>query len=203
MSIIGGKLKLKGAFQKKLDQEKKNAQKDIDPLEEENLAFTDGPKELKKVEFAPEPGSGRIITSATTVHGKDTKFQTQLKQGDFIIVLHPTTLEKEEREIMVALSDKSAALKAPFSSDLISFTQFEIRKKPEFKEAGEDLEKKFEERLESMSKKIKKPEAMLEYREKTGMWGYKNVKEKFNKELTREELLDMRAKKSRDKFCWI
>ena len=54
-----------------------------------------------------------------------------------------------------------------------------------------------------MSKKIKKPESMLEYREKTGMWGYKTVKQKFEKELTKEELLDMRAKKSRDKFCWI
>lgn len=203
MSIIGGKLKLKG-YQSKPESSKRRLQQDTADPEEEKLQFKEGPKELVKVEYAPEPGTGRLITSGTTVHGKDTKFQTQIKSGDFVIVMNPTTLAKEEREVVVVLSDKSAALKAPFSSDLISFTQFEIKKKPEFKEPEESLlEGQFEERLEGLSKKIKKPEATLEYREKTGMWGYKTVKQKFDKEMTKEELLDMRAKKSRDKFCWI
>jgi hypothetical protein len=202
MSIIGGKLKLKGSFQRKSEKEKRAAEKEDDLLESEKIDFNEGPKELQKIEFAPEPGTGRIITSGTTVHGKESKFMSQIKSGDFIIIQHPTTFQKEERELVVVLSDKSASLKTPFSSDLISFSQFDFRKKAEFREP-ESLEQKFEERLESMSKKIKKPESMLEYREKTGMWGYKTIKQKFEKELTKEELLDMRAKKSRDKFCWI
>jgi len=201
MSVIGGQLKFKGGS-KNLDRYRSKPAKEEESPEEEKITFNEGPKKIEKVEFPPEDGVGRIITSGTTVHGKDTKFLTQIKSGDFIIILHPTTLQKEEREVMVALSDKSAALKSPFSSDLISFSQFEIRKKPEFKEPEEDLAEEYEEKLNKMSKKIKKPESVLEYREKTGMWGYKTVKTKLDKELTREELLDLRAKKSRDKFCW-
>ena len=69
----------------------------------------------------------------------------------------------------------------------------------------QSLGEEYKERLDSMSKKIKKPDqdAVLEYREKTGMWGYKTIKQKMDKEMTREQLLDMRTKKSRDKFCWF
>lgn len=36
------------------------------------------------------------------------------------------------------------------------------------------------------------------------MWSYKTVKEELDsKDMTKEKLLNMRSKKSRDKFCWI
>jgi len=208
MSIIGGKLKLKGSkpnsFSTKAAAPAADTHDDEDELNPvEKLSFNEGSKPLEKIDYAPEPGVGRLITSSTTIHGKDTKFLTQIKNGDFIIVQNPTTLQKEEKEVSIVLSDKSASLKSPFSFDIISFSQFDIRKKSEWKEPEESLESKYEEKLQKMSKKIQKPEAVLEYREKTGMWGYKSVKTKFDKEMTREELLDMRAKKSRDKFCWI
>ena len=35
------------------------------------------------------------------------------------------------------------------------------------------------------------------------MWGYKVIREEVSGVKTREDILDMRAKKGRDKFCWI
>lgn len=35
------------------------------------------------------------------------------------------------------------------------------------------------------------------------MWGYKVIKEKLDDKLGREDILDLRSKKNRDKFCWI
>ena len=204
MSIIGGKLKLKGSG-KNLDRYKKKVADEPEVPEDEKIDFNETLQEPQLVEYTPENGTGRIITSSTTIHGKDTKFQVQLNNGDFLIVMNPNTLQKEERELAVVLSDKSASLKAPFSSDIVSFSQFEFRKKPELKVQDQSLGEEYKERLDSMSKKIKKPDqdAVLEYREKTGMWGYKTIKQKMDKEMTREQLLDMRTKKSRDKFCWF
>lgn len=207
MSVIGGKLKLKGAAQSTLDAENKKYKKEkpkASEADEDDVELIPEQKKVQKIiEHPPHPGTGRIITSGTTVHGQETKFKTELANGDKIIITKPDTLEKEEREIMVVFSDKSALLSSAFSSNLITGCPFEIKKKPEVKEE-ETLEEKFNEKLNKMSKKIKKEEnSVFEYREKVGMWGYKTIREKQDRELTREELLDMRAKKNRDKFCWF
>lgn len=123
--------------------------------------------------------------------------------GDTIIVLNPQTLVKEERKLTAILSDKSASLNEPFDNDLMSYTQFDFKKKTVEKDADESLEEKYVAKLSSLSKKIKKEKTSLEYREKKGMWGYKTIKENLEGEKTREELLDLRSKKNRDKFCWF
>jgi hypothetical protein len=56
--------------------------------------------------------------------------------------------------------------------------------------------------FEGITKKIKKPTSTLEYRQRVGMWAYKTFKEKIDGELSREQLLELRAKKNRDKHCW-
>jgi hypothetical protein len=35
------------------------------------------------------------------------------------------------------------------------------------------------------------------------MWGYNKVKQEVGSSETREKILDLRAKKGRDKFCWV
>lgn len=35
------------------------------------------------------------------------------------------------------------------------------------------------------------------------MWGYRQVKENLDGDFNREKILNLRAKKNRDKFCWI
>ena len=206
MSIVSGKLKFKGNFQTKLEKEEKKYKKKSPTVSIEKEILTEKKsKEPILVEFSPEPGTGRLITSGLTVHGKDTKFMSQIKNGDFIVIQDETTFDKEERPVSAVLSDKSMALSTPFSSDVITYKTFEIRKKPEYKEPEDTLEEKYEKKLQNFSKKIKKDVPVLEYREKKGMWGYKLIKEELDdkKEITREDLLDLRSKKSRDKFCWI
>lgn len=112
---------------------------------------------MKKIEFEPKDGTGRILTSGTTVHGKDSKFMSEIKQGDTIIVRHPTTYQKEERKVIVVLSDRSLSINQAFSTDLISYTEFEFKKKDEFQEEEETLEEQYNKKLEENSKKIKKP----------------------------------------------
>ena len=60
----------------------------------------------------------------------------------------------------------------------------------------------YQEKLSYVSKKIKKPKTNLEFRIKKGMWGYKTVKEEYEGELSREELLDKRSRDKGDKWCW-
>eukprot|EP01016_Furgasonia_blochmanni_P008464 TRINITY_DN1343_c0_g1_i12.p1 TRINITY_DN1343_c0_g1~~TRINITY_DN1343_c0_g1_i12.p1 ORF type:complete len:323 (+),score=88.67 TRINITY_DN1343_c0_g1_i12:116-970(+) len=205
MSIVKGKLKFKGGFEEKVKREEKKIKHNIEKEKErEEPAFQiPEKKEVETIEFPVQSGSGRIITSGKTVHGKDTLFSKELQQFDKIIILHPTTLVKEERIIQVILSDRSLGIDEPFSSDLITYTQYEFQKKPVQKEADETLEEKYDKKLKDLSKKIVKDKSVLEFREKTGMWGYKVIKEQIEGKRTNEELLDMRAKKGRDKFCWI
>jgi len=205
--MISGKLKFKGNFQDKLNKEQRKLKREIidskEPEEEKIAVIESKSKEPILVEFLPVPGAGRLITSGATVHGKDTKFMSEMKHGDFIVVQHPTTFEKEEIVASAVLSDKSIALASGFSSDLISYTQYEIRKKPEYRVPDDTVDEKYEKKIQDLSKKIKKEKPVLEYRQKKGMWGYNTIKEKLDKEATREDLLDLRSKKNRDKHCWI
>jgi hypothetical protein len=50
-----------------------------------------------------ETGSGRLSTSGTTVHGHEgSKFMTELKAGDAIIVTHPNTNVDESKTLTAA-----------------------------------------------------------------------------------------------------
>ncbi|CAK9092302.1 unnamed protein product [Durusdinium trenchii] len=61
------------------------------------------------------PGSGRIVTNTTTVHGFETKFKDELEVGDTIMVHHPTSLEVELRMVVSVLSQRSSVLHQAFS----------------------------------------------------------------------------------------
>lgn len=76
------------------------------------------------------PGSGKLITSGTTVHGAGTKFSTELKVGDAIEVSHPVSLKPEVRVIKMVLSDTSCGVNAPFSADLVTASEFFVLRLP-------------------------------------------------------------------------
>lgn len=203
MSIIGGRLKFKSS--------RLTPSLPPPPSSPPSLLLPPPPPPSQiQIDYLPKPGSGRIITSGRTIHGKETKFMLEAKLGDEILITHPTSLETERRRITALLSDRSIGISEPFSSDLVSFTQFELKKQSELKEKEGGVDQEFREKIEKLenlnknSKKIKKEEkSLLEYREKKGMWGYRMVKEEVKGGKSKEELLDLRAKKSRDKFCWI
>jgi len=60
----------------------------------------------------------------------DAKFLQELSVGDAIIIQHPTSLVEETRIVRMVLSDVSAAISSPFSSDLVSSTAFYYIKAP-------------------------------------------------------------------------
>lgn len=82
-------------------------------------------------ELVKRKGSGRILSSGTTLMGQvDAKFLQELSVGDAIIIQHPTSLVEETRIVRMVLSDVSAAISSPFSSDLVSSTAFYYIKAP-------------------------------------------------------------------------
>ena len=206
-NFISGKLRFKGSFQKKIQDEEDKIKKVIEKSNEDDLPIAEKHQPSPKkqlIEYKVQQGSGRILTSGKSVHGKDTYFMKELKLGDEIIVTNPTSLLKETRKLTAILSDKSAGINEPFTVDLVSYSQYEFRKQNELKEKDLSLDEKYQIKLNDMSKKIKKEDkSILEFREKKGMWGYKKISEELSGQLTKEQLLDIRSKKNRDKFCWI
>ncbi|KAL4502136.1 hypothetical protein ABPG72_000371 [Tetrahymena utriculariae] len=211
--IIQGKLKLKGSFQKNLDKKEEKVKRQIEDeqvkkaeeifkKDHKSKGQDDQPKILT---FEPEDGQGRILTSSTTIQGDGTKFLSQVKKDDFLIMQNPQSLAKEERKIACVMSDKSLLLYKPFSSDVMSFTQYWFRKQDEIEQKEEDIEDVYKNKFLGLTKKINKEKdsQILEYREKKGMWSYNTVKKEVSKDQSREQLLDQRAKKGRDKFCWF
>lgn len=65
------------------------------------------------------------------------------------------------------------------------------------------MEEQINGKYDKVAKRIKKDDRKeLELRLRTGMWGYRTVKQKLDENVTREEMLNLRSKKNRDKFCW-
>jgi len=145
------------------------------------------------------------------MQGFNTQFKDQVKVGDCILVEHPTSLVTEDRMVVGIMSQRSLHVDQVFSSDFTTTINFEIRKdsvtleraalKAQKRSAEEaTLEDMLEKQL---AKRVKKQKTHFQVREKTGMWGYKNVDKTFKKEPTREELLDMRCKTRHDHWCNI
>mmetsp|Transcript_29910 Transcript_29910/g.27382 ORF Transcript_29910/g.27382 Transcript_29910/m.27382 type:complete len:143 (-) Transcript_29910:290-718(-) len=142
MSLIGGKLKFKGggAPNKKSEREKDlalariKAQREYEELPPELSSDQPAEKEkkIKEIKYDPQDGTGRILTSGTTVHGKDTKFMKEIKAGDTLIIRNPSTLNREERTVIVVLSDRSLSINSAFSTDLSTYTDYEFQKKTEY-----------------------------------------------------------------------
>jgi len=147
------------------------------------------------------------------VQGFESKFKDECAVGDSIVVQHPTSLVEESRTVVGILSQRTLNINEGFSSEWTTMMNYEIRKdsiplqkaaerkrKREAAEGEEEmsLEKAMEQQL---AKRLKAQPKTYQVREKTGMWGYKIVTKTFDKEPTREELLDMRLKTTHDHWC--
>eukprot|EP00916_Digyalum_oweni_P009500 GHVL01016047.1.p2 GENE.GHVL01016047.1~~GHVL01016047.1.p2 ORF type:complete len:207 (-),score=73.91 GHVL01016047.1:696-1316(-) len=196
--IAGGKLTLKSDNSKKSKKHKK--QKIDNIVENEEI--------IEDEKIPVNEGSGRLVSSGETLHGFESRFKSEAEIGDKILVHHPATLEVESGIIVGILSDRNCTLHQGFSSDLISTSTYYIKKDSILINNKKDIEDnndikndiKNDEFNKRLQKQIKKQKSNLTYREKTGMWGYKTVKTELDREYSKEELLDLREKKSRDKF---
>ena len=195
---IGGKLSFKG------DDKKKKKKKSVKPAE--GSASGDGAGADGAPAAGPPPGSiievkrltgiGRLLTSGTTVTGKEgTKFTEQLAVGDVIYCMNESTLVKESAEVRMVLSNVSIAISEPFMSDIITAATFDIDHAVRVPVApgGGAADS-------TAGQKISTGNTLLTYRVKTG-FSYKIVTEKKSKSVSNEQLLNMRAKTKSDRMC--
>ena len=156
---------------------------------------------IKILHFDAVQGTGRVVTSSRSVHGKDSKFMTEVKNGNTLLFFNQTTKETDEAIISMVFSDKSQSLKEPMASNVITYSTFQIKRKDEEVEEDMNTDEIYQDRLNSLNKKVKKSKTILELKSKKGMWGYKTEKEEFRGELSREEMLDQRSPGKGDKWC--
>ncbi|KAG6614537.1 Niemann-Pick C1 protein [Phytophthora cinnamomi] len=206
---VGGKLQLKGGLSLKPAKHKKH-KKEKKEKNKKRAREEENQEEKQPFELVKTRGSGRLLSSGTTLMGQvGSRFLQELSVGDAVVIQHPTSLLEETRIVRMVLSDVSASVSSAFSSDLVSSTPFYFIKAP-----PED-EKHQEEEQEKKKKKMDEQTAFgtyaggterggqITYRvKKSGAYGgYAIVKEDANVERSREELLDIRAKKKGDRHC--
>ena len=136
--------------------------------------------------------------------GYDTKFTKQLHVGD-AIVLKINGLD-EMRVITMCLSDTSINLSSSFSQNVSQPTSFFYINKPQTqreaqaKQAKEASLKEMKEQEERSAGTFGSTKELV-YRERTEHGSYRIKKQKVNGEVSRADLLDLRAKKTSDKYC--
>ena len=217
--VAGGALSVKGGLFKKKKKSKKRKRegrdRDRDDERDGGADGADGASaSASSAAAAPEDeltvvgGLGRITSSGTTVSGHGTKFQAQLRSGDALIISHPTTFAEETRIVKMVLSDLSVAISSPFSTDLITTTPYSFVSAP--RAAADTAAVK---RASAAKANAEEKVAFGTYagdggtkftyrqRRKGAFGGYDIVTEDTGREMSREELLDMRSKKKADRMC--
>ena len=210
MNIIAGKLKFKGAFETKMKHQKKVLQKKLDKIEDQKDQLLHHLSTVERKDAEPvlvhhdiKTGTGRILTSGPTVHGKDTQFTKELKRGDQIQVIDGTRGDRTEfREVGMIYSDRSFCLKEAFPRDVITYSQFDIQPQATLEDTCRDTDTEFKERLEALERvdEVVPDETVVEVKVKKGMWGYKTEKIKVPGNLSREDMVKMRAQFKKDKW---
>lgn len=214
-AVVTGKLKFKGAFEEKAAVQKKVLENRITRLQEEKIEEIQRlrgaesgdrkPVEPKVVVHERVAGTGRITTSGTTVSGKDTVFTKELARGDWIFPIDGTTGRSSQTKVRVSmvLSDRSLILEAALPRDVITFSQFDIQKQDTIEAGEEEIEHQFAERLKAQEIGLdtRPVQTVVEIKKKSGMWGYKTERVVMNGDLSREEVIKLRAQHKKDKWC--
>ena len=140
----------------------------------------------KQIELKKINGSGNIIVSGTTVTGANTKFSTEIKVGDIIGIISPNTKKEEVKIVRFILSDTNLSISSEFSDNITEYLKYfcisQLKPKKTKKEEAFERERKRLKTIESAT-------------------GNRFYRSKGNKQLSREELLDLRLKKSGDRRC--
>jgi hypothetical protein len=189
---VPGPLKLKPSIKSDIRRQIKSLSKAANP--ESLLSSPPLSLEPYDIEQDIHPGTGRIFVSGTTVHGTGTCFMQELKQSGSVIVKIGETVEK--RKVVLVLSDKSACINEPLMQEYSG--EFQCQDPP----IRVDPRKEMEEQVEKRRKMTETTHA-YDIRVKRGPWTYKTTNVVTDKDLTREDLLDIRARKVRDKHCWM
>jgi hypothetical protein len=217
--VLKGGISLKKTKKKKKSKKRKRdkTSDDSDPRKQTktNASSSSSSSSSQPTPFKRSEGTGRILTSGSTVYGKDTLFFVEVKIGDALLVKHPKSFKEEIRVVKMILSDISMALSSGFSSDLISNQKFIVLQKPKLSE--KEL-KAAQER--AMNVKTAKGDAVVAgaygtygssgvpgskvtMRVKSGSayGGYKIVTINADKQLSRSDMLNLRVKQKGDRMA--
>ena len=160
-------------------------------------------------------GSGKITTSGSVIMGHGTKFMKEINVGDAILVDivdggggGEEQQQQEMRVVTMRLSDTSINLSSGFSVSLSSPTPFHYIRKPR------NIRQEQREKQKARDEETKERQMhafdvyggsnTLVYREKTETGSYRIKTESLddqNGASSRQRLLDLRAKKTSDKYC--
>ena len=152
-------------------------------------------------------GTGKITTSGSVVTGHDnTRFEKELNPGDAILCVLENGTE-ELRVITMRLSNASLNLSSAFSINVKVPTSFQyIRKPKDVHKERTDAQKRNAELLHEQKTHafdLYGNEALV-YREKTETGSYRIKREHLGGSgvsNTRGDLLQLRSKKTSDKYC--
>ena len=149
-------------------------------------------------------GQGTITTSSTVVTGHGTSFKTQLHVGDALLA-QTSKGDEEMRVIKMVLSNISISISSAFSTDLKTPTQFKYINKPrdvtresQAKVAKARME---QEEVEQRAMGTYGNKGEIIYRERTEHGSYRIKREQAATDMTRSDLLSVRAKKKSDRYC--
>uniref|UniRef100_A0A7R9WZR2 Uncharacterized protein n=1 Tax=Craspedostauros australis TaxID=1486917 RepID=A0A7R9WZR2_9STRA len=215
----GGKLMFKGEKKKKKKSKSKHSKRSSEEPSSSAIpviaAAADAPSSSAVNEDRPsaasaqtkiQKGKGTITTSGTVVTGIDTAFEKQLGVGDAILVDLPQSGKQEMRVITMRLSNTSVNLSSAFTESLKSPQSFSFVPKPR----NLQKERKQKEKERQKTKELEERHAFgtyggagrtLVYREKTTSGSYRIRQEKVGSQNSRGDLLQMRSKKTSDKYC--
>lgn len=171
-----------------------------------SLAATAEPQQQEAM-MVPQilTGTGKISSSGTVVTGYGTLFEKELSVGDAILI-GAGTPEQEMRVVTMRLSNISLNLSSAFSNNIKTPTEFSYIHKPRDKQKEARLAAK----KQQLDQRHEKEHTLgtyvgdrgeVVYREKTEHGSYRIKKDKLDGEVTRSDLLDIRAKRASDKYC--
>ena len=157
-------------------------------------------------------GTGTITTSGTVVTGHGTKFRKEVSVGDALMV------RDQLRVVTMCLSDGSLNLSSAFSENLRTPAPFRYVRKPRDEaERKRTARQKRKEAADAVERSVFDiyggsgsnnasggGGAVFTYREKTETGSYRVRKQAVSSSsssTTRGDLLDLRSKKTSDKYC--
>ena len=214
-----GKLLFKGDDPKKKKKKKSKHSKSsteaataVEALSDPSVARLPQSSSTKPKPAAPKVVSctGEITTSGTVVSGIGTKFEREIAAGDALIVnvvnSQSGQSQQEMRVVTMRLSNISISISSAFSDNIRTPTSFSVIRKPR----DEAKQRRIAERNQQLSQKEEEEKASgtfgsteeLVYRERTEHGSYRIKRAKVDGEgVSREALLNMRSKKTSDKYC--
>ena len=213
--ILKGGVSLKKVKKKKKKKKRKHNNDGSSPsnkrIKSSTTSVSSSSSSTTTPQFERIDGQGRLLTSGSTVYGKETMFFRQVKIGDALLVKHPASLKEEVRVVKLILSDISISLSSAFSSDLISNQSYCILKKPQLSKKAREAQAK-QEAQEKLDKQDNVSNSAygtygntgskITMRVKCGsaFGGYKIVTVNADKKLSRSEMLDLRCKAKGDRM---